>query len=77
MAAAAATRRNLRNSSRKASESAEALANMETKRTTRSVEATRRWRVKSGVRVLEKAEKNWSGDEDRDRRAESSFSFRL
>ena len=51
--------------------------NMETKRTTRSVEATRRWRVKSGVRVLEKAEKNWSGDDDRDRRAESSFSFRL
>ena len=44
-------------------------------RTARSVEAVRRLNLKRGVRVLENAEKNRIGDDDR--RAERSLSLRM
>ncbi|KAK2986990.1 LOW QUALITY PROTEIN: hypothetical protein RJ640_024888 [Escallonia rubra] len=70
-----------RNSSRNASQStahfsSRVLAKIETNRTICSAEAARRWKLKSGVRVLENKAKNRRGDEEEERRAAMSLSFR-
>lgn len=80
LAASAAVRRNVKNSSRKASQSvaffsSRRAAKMETKRTIRSAEVDLRGKSKRGFKVLENEEKK-RGREEEDRIAESSLSFR-
>lgn len=80
LAASAAKSKNLRKFSKNPSElllffASGVKAKSETNLTIRSAEAVRRWKLNRGMRALENASKNWTGDESR--RAERSFSFRM